>query len=57
MDLLKNFNFVIIHIIRKMLVLLENHLYNLKDNVFKWFSKKYSRLLFFLKNYSSQNIW
>ena len=49
MDLLKNFNFVIIHIIRKMLVLLENHLYNLKDNVFKWFSKKYSRLLFFFK--------
>ena len=35
MDLLKNFSFVIIHIIRKMLVLLENHLYNLKDNVFK----------------------
>ena len=44
---LLNFNFVIIYIIHKMLILLKNHL---KDNIFQSFFKKYNRLLFFLKN-------
>ena len=46
---LLNFNFVMIYIIRKILVLLKNHLNYLKDNVFEWFIKKYNELLFFLK--------
>ena len=33
LDLLKDFNFVMIHIIRKMLILLKNHLNYLKDNI------------------------
>ena len=37
MDLLKDFNFVMIHIIRKMVVLLKNHLNYFKNNVFKCF--------------------
>ena len=44
---LLNFNFVMIYIIRKILVLLKNHLNYLKDNVFEWFIKKYNELLFF----------
>ena len=44
---LLNFSFVRIYIIHKMLVLLKNHLNYLKDNIFKCFFKKYSRLLFF----------
>ena len=55
MDLLKHFNFIMIHIIRKMLVLLKNHLNYLKDNIFECFFKKYNRLLFF-KNIFFQNI-
>ena len=50
MDLLKDFNFVIIHIFRKTLVLLINHLNYLKDNIFECFFKKYDRLLFSNKN-------
>ena len=56
MDLLKDlkmsllkFSFIMIYIIHKMLVLLENHLNYLKDNIFKCFFKKYNRLLFFRK--------
>ena len=45
--LLLNFNFVMIYIIHKILVLLKNHLNDLKDNIFKCFLKKYNRLLFF----------
>ena len=33
MELLTDFNFVMIHIIRKMLVLLKNHLIYLEDNI------------------------
>ena len=44
---LLNFNFVMIHIIHKTLVLIKNHMNYLKDNIFKLFSKKYHRLLFF----------
>ena len=56
MDLLRDFNFVMIHIIRKMLVLLKNHLVYLKDNVFEYFFKKYYRLLIFKKINFFQNI-
>ena len=56
MDLLNDFNFVMIHIIRKMLVLLKNNLIYLKDNTFKCFFRKYNRLLFFFKIKLFQNI-
>ena len=42
---LLNFNFVVIYIIHKMLVLLKN---NLKDNIFEWFFKEDKRLFFWL---------
>ena len=42
-----NINFVMNHIIHKILVLIKNHLNDLKDNVFKCFFKKYNRLFFF----------
>ena len=45
--LLFNFNFVMIHIIHKLLVLIKNHMNCLKDIIFKFFFKKYNRLLFF----------
>ena len=48
---LLNFNFDMIYIIHKILVLIKNHLNYLKDNIFEFFFKKYNRLLFFLKNY------
>ena len=44
---LLNFNFVMIHIIHKILVLIKNHMNDLKDNIFEFFFKKYNRLLFF----------
>ena len=44
---LLNFNFAMIHIIHKILVLIKNYLNYLKDNVFECFFKKYNRLLFF----------
>ena len=40
---LLNFNFVVIYIIHKMLVLLKN---NLKDNIFECFFKEDKRLFF-----------
>ena len=46
--LVLNFNFVMTHIIHKILVLIKNHIYYLKDNIFKFFFKKYNRPLFFL---------
>ena len=49
MSYLKDFNFAMIHIIRKMLVLLKNHLNYLKNNIFECFFKKCNRLLFFKK--------
>ena len=52
MDLLENLrmsllnsNFVMIHIIYKILVMIKNYLNNLKDNIFECFFKKYNRLL------------
>ena len=46
---LLNFNFVMIYIIRRMLVLLNHHLNYLKDSILESFYKKYTRLLLFLK--------
>ena len=44
-----NFNFVMIYIIHKMLVLLKNHLNYLKVNLLECFFKNYNKFLFFLK--------
>ena len=44
---LVNFNFVMIYIIHKMLVLLKNHLNYLKSSIFECFFKEYNRLLIF----------
>ena len=54
---LLNFNFAMIYIIHKMLVLIKNHMNCLKDNIFKFFFKKYidiyfSKKLFFFKIYN-----
>ena len=46
---LLNFNFVMIYVIHKMLVLLKKHLNYLKDSIFECFFKKNNRLSFFLK--------
>ena len=46
---LLNFNFVMIYIVHKILVLVENYLNYLKDNIFECCFKKYIRLLFLLK--------
>ena len=43
---LLNFNFVVIYIIHKILVLPKNHQNYLKDNIFKYFLKKYNRHFF-----------
>ena len=46
---LLSFNFAMIHIIHNILVLIKNHINYLRDNIFKFFFKKYNRLLFFEK--------
>ena len=38
---LLNFNFVMIYIIHKILVLIKNHMNYLQDNIFKCFFKEY----------------
>ena len=48
---LLNFNFVMIHVIYKILLFTKNHMNYLKNNIFEFFFKKYNRLSFFLKNY------
>ena len=48
--LLLNFSFVMIYIIKKMLVLLKNHMNYLKDNIFECLYKKYHRFFFFFLN-------
>ena len=40
-----NFNFAMIYIIHKVLVLIKNHLNYLKDNIFECLFKKYNKLL------------
>ena len=42
-----NFNFVMIYIIHKTSLLIENHLNYLKDNISEFFLKKYNRLSFY----------
>ena len=56
MDLLKDlnmspltFNFVMIYIIHKILVLIKSNLYHLKDSIFECFFKEYNKLLIALK--------
>ena len=49
---LLNFNFIMIYIIHKVLLLLINNLNYLKDIIFKWFLKEYNIPLFFLKKKS-----
>ena len=44
--LIFNFNFVMIYLIHKMSLLLENHLNYLKDSIFKYFLKEYNKPLF-----------
>ena len=44
---LLNFDFIMIYMIHKILVLLKNHQNYLKGNIFQCFFKKYNRLLFF----------
>ena len=56
MSLLNNFNFVMIHIIHKILVLIQNHVNYLKDNISEFFYKKYNRLLFSKKDNFLNNI-
>ena len=51
-----NFNFVMIQIIHKILVLIKNHMDYFKDNIFEFLFKKYNRLLFFKKIIFFQNI-
>ena len=46
---LLNFNFIMIHIVHKFLVLIKNHMSYFKDNIFKCIFKKCNRLLVFLK--------
>ena len=41
---LLNFDFVMIYIIHKILVLLKNHLIYFKDSIFQCFFKEYNRL-------------
>ena len=50
---LLNFNFVMIQIIHKILVLTKNHLNYVKGNIFKCFFKKYN---FYLKKIIFHNI-
>ena len=42
---LLNFDFFMVYIIHKILVLLKYHLHYLKNNIFESFFKKYNRLL------------
>ena len=51
-----NFNFSMIYIIHKTLILIKNHLSYLKDSILECFFKKYKRLLLFLKNIFFRNI-
>ena len=53
---LLSFNFVIINVIYKILVLPRNHLNYLKDDIFECFFKKCDRLSFFLKKSFFHNI-
>ena len=47
---LLNFNFVIIHIIHKILVMITNHINYIKDNIFEFFLKSIIDFYFLKKN-------
>ena len=49
--LLLNFNFVMIYIIHKMIVLLKNHLNNLKDSILNAFVRSIIGFYFCYENY------
>ena len=53
MNFLKNlnFNFIMIYIIHKMLILLKKNLNYPKNSIFECFLKEYKRLLVFEKNF------
>ena len=53
---LLNFNFAMIYIIHKVLVLTKNHLNYLKDNILQLFRKKYDRLVSLKKLFFCHNI-
>ena len=53
---LLNFNFGMIFITHKMLVLLKNNLNYLKESIFECFFKEYKRLVFKKKNFFSQHV-
>ena len=55
---LLNFNFLMIHIIHKILILIKNYMNYLKDNIFKFVFKKYffRRLSCFSKKNFFHNI-
>ena len=53
---LLNFNFAMIYITHKILVLVKNHLNYLKDNILECFFKKFNRLIFFEKTIIFHNI-
>ena len=57
MDSLKDFNLAMIHIIRKMLVLLKNSLNYLKGNIFEWFFKKHNRHFFKILFFKIYDNW
>ena len=47
---LLNFNFAMIYIIHKILVLIKNHVNYLKNNICEFFFKKHNRILYFKKH-------
>ena len=58
-----NFDFVMVYVIHKILVLLKNHLSYLKDNIFEcilrsitdFFFFKKKKILFFVTSYNGKN--
>ena len=54
---LLNFSFIIIYAIHKILVLIKNHLNYFKDNIFKYFFKKYNKILFSKKKNGKFKSW
>ena len=51
-----HFNFAMICIIHKILVLIKNHINYFKDNISEFFFKKYNRLLFLNETILIHNI-
>ena len=51
---LLNFNFAMIYIIQKILVLIKNHMNYFKDNIFECFFKKYNGKCIMMENPRSE---